>query len=225
MKKLFDSDNPLMRFLAHVCDLILLNVLWALCSLPLITMGAATTALYAVTLKKARNEEQSIVKAFFMNFKSNFLQATVLELIVLAAAFVIYGDYFFAVTQAGEYRGLFLTVATIIALLLLILITFAFPQQAMFQNKLKKYIANSYALAFCAPGRMLLIWLIWAVPVALYLIWRELFFQQLGFLWMLCGVSALAYFSSFVYRKIFDKFIKPNHASPQTPDIPDKDEE
>ncbi len=216
-----------MRFLRELCDLILLNVLWGLCSLPVITMGAATSAMYAVTLKKARNEEKSIIKEFFHSFKTNFLQATLLELIALAVGLIVYGDFVFAQAQEGTYRTLFLTVATIVALLLLIYLTFTFPQQAMFQNTLKKYIINAFALAFCAPFRMLLIWIIWAVPIGLILLWPQMFINRLGFVWMMCGISGSAYLCSFVYRKIFDRFQKPqpggNDDAPEAEAAPDDD--
>ena len=53
MKALFNADSPLMRFLSRVADIMLLNALWLLCCVPIVTAGAATTAMYHVTLKLA----------------------------------------------------------------------------------------------------------------------------------------------------------------------------
>ena len=44
--KLLDPDSPIMSFLARVADLVILNVLWLLCCLPVVTAGASTTAMY-----------------------------------------------------------------------------------------------------------------------------------------------------------------------------------
>ena len=63
--------------LAYGCYL---NLLWFVCSLPIITVGASTTALYAVTLKIARNEEGNITTQFFWAFVRDFRQATTLWL-------------------------------------------------------------------------------------------------------------------------------------------------
>jgi uncharacterized membrane protein YesL len=66
-----------------------LNLLWLVCSLPIVTIGASTTALYYVTLKIAENEEGDITQQFFRSFKANFKQATVLWLILLAVGIVL----------------------------------------------------------------------------------------------------------------------------------------
>lgn len=52
----FNYDNPVWRFIGKLGDLILLNILWIVCSIPVFTIGASTTAVYYVTLKLARDE-------------------------------------------------------------------------------------------------------------------------------------------------------------------------
>ena len=47
--KLFDHDGPLMRALTYLGNLILLNLVFLLCCLPVVTAGAACAALYTVT--------------------------------------------------------------------------------------------------------------------------------------------------------------------------------
>ena len=69
MNRLFDADNKLNRFLAKVFDCGILSVLWIVCSIPVFTMGAATIAMYTVTLKMVKNEEGAIVRSFFKAFR------------------------------------------------------------------------------------------------------------------------------------------------------------
>ena len=69
-----------------------LNLLWLICSIPVFTLGAATTALYDVSLKIVRDEETSITRQFFRSFCRNFRQATVLWLILLAAGLLLAVD-------------------------------------------------------------------------------------------------------------------------------------
>ena len=57
MKHIFSLDGKLFLFLNRLADLLLLNILWLITSIPLLTIGASTTALYYVTLKCVRNEE------------------------------------------------------------------------------------------------------------------------------------------------------------------------
>ena len=89
LQGLFNYDNPVWRFIGKLGDLIILNVLWIVCSIPIFTIGASTTAVYYVTLKMVRDEEDSTIKSFFRSFKSNFKQATAIWLILLAAGAVL----------------------------------------------------------------------------------------------------------------------------------------
>ena len=77
---IFNYDNPVWRFIGKFFDVLILNVLWTVVSIPIFTAGAATTAVYYVLLKLVRDEEGSTVKSFFKSFKENFKQATVIWL-------------------------------------------------------------------------------------------------------------------------------------------------
>ena len=64
LQGLFNYDNPVWRFIGKLGDLIVLNILWTICSIPIFTIGASTTAVYYVTLKLVRDEDDSTIKAF-----------------------------------------------------------------------------------------------------------------------------------------------------------------
>ena len=80
-----------------------LNLLWFICSIPVFTIGASTTALYTVTLKIADETESNITKQFFQAFKRNFVQATRLWLIMLLAGILIGANVGFVI--AGLFGG------------------------------------------------------------------------------------------------------------------------
>ena len=62
--KFFSLENPIWKFIGNLADFFLLSCLWYLCCLPVVTAGAATTALYYVTLKMARGQEGQLIPAF-----------------------------------------------------------------------------------------------------------------------------------------------------------------
>lgn len=66
----FNYDNPVWRFIGKLGDLILLNILWIVCSIPVFTIGASTTAVYYVTLKLARDEGDSTIRSFSTPLKA-----------------------------------------------------------------------------------------------------------------------------------------------------------
>ena len=75
---LFNINSSFFKFINKLLDVLLLNLLWILCSLPVVTIGAATCAAFSVTLKMVDDEEGYIVKPFFKYFKQNFKQGTLM---------------------------------------------------------------------------------------------------------------------------------------------------
>ena len=104
LQGLFNYDNPVWRFIGKLGDLILLNILWIVCSIPIVTAGAATTAVYYVTLKLVRDENDGTIKNFFHSFKENFVQSTIIWVILLAAGALLAFDFWFFLT--GQMNSL-----------------------------------------------------------------------------------------------------------------------
>ena len=91
--KFFSVDSPLYRFLSRVLDILKLNFLWILGSLPVFTIGASTTAAMSVALKLADDEEGYIAKSYFEAYKANFKQGVPMGLIFLVAWYAVYLDF------------------------------------------------------------------------------------------------------------------------------------
>lgn len=87
MKNTTNIDSPFYRLMGKLGDLVLLNVLWLLCSLPVITLGASTLGLFTVVEKLAAGEDYRVAADFFKAFRRDFKQGTALWLVVLAAGF------------------------------------------------------------------------------------------------------------------------------------------
>ncbi len=188
-----------------MADLLILNLLWLLCSLPVLTAGPATSSLFAVTLKIARGEPVETIREFFKAFKDNFKQALLLGLIAIAGIIVIYADVTFALEFEGAMKYLYLIVAGIICALLLIFISYSFALNARYENTMKGTVKNAFLLAFVSPGKTLGMWLIYAIPVALLLLLPRYVVAYIGFLFILFGISLPVYINSQTLNKIFDK--------------------
>lgn len=92
MDRFFSMDNKFFTFMGKVADLFILNILCLICCIPIVTAGASITAMFYVTIKMVKNEESYIIKSFFKSFKQNFKQATVINLIMLVLAVILYVD-------------------------------------------------------------------------------------------------------------------------------------
>ena len=90
MDRLFNMDNKFFTVMGRVADLIMLNVVFLICCLPIVTIGASLTALHYVTLKMTRNEESYIIRSFFKSFKQNFKQSTLIWILMAAVAVFLY---------------------------------------------------------------------------------------------------------------------------------------
>ena len=89
MDSFFNPEGSVMRALSRVADLAILNVLWLVCSIPVVTMGASTTAFYSISMKMVRDEESYIIRGFFKAFKENFKQSLIVWLIFLLVTSVV----------------------------------------------------------------------------------------------------------------------------------------
>lgn len=85
----FSSDGPLYQFLDKIGHLILLNVIWLLCCLPVITVIPATTAFYYATIKSIRRGHGYAYKEFFTSFKNNLARGVPLSLVLVALGLLL----------------------------------------------------------------------------------------------------------------------------------------
>ena len=84
MRRLFDLESPVMGCLFKVFDAIVLGLLWVVCSLPVVTMGAASAALYIATRRCLVRGESYLLRTFFRAFRENWKQATLVWLLALS---------------------------------------------------------------------------------------------------------------------------------------------
>ena len=198
--------SSLGAFLRVLCDLMILNVLWAACSLPVITVGPATTALCCVSLKLARGEPIATVRTFFEAMKRSIGQSFLLGLIGLAGLVVAAVDWRFAVAQEGGMRVLFIVVSVLVSAVVLSFWAWAFALNAGFENSLGGTVRNAFSLAFVEPGKTVLIWIAFAIPVLCFLFLPEAVVIYIGWAYILFAVSTPAYFAAKKQVKVFARF-------------------
>ena len=143
MRWFFDMENPVMRTLSVVADLMVLNLLTIACCLPVVTAGAALTAMNATVIKVVRGEESALVKDYFRAFRENFKKGSAMGLLFLLIFALLCADYLAAQT----YIPALCPVVTAIALLVLMLGQYAFAMLARYENTLPRTLKNALLLA------------------------------------------------------------------------------
>lgn len=199
------TDNVVTRGLSRICDFMLLNIMWVICSIPLFTIGASTTALYTVMLKVVRNEEGYIVKGFIGAFKENFKKSTILWLILAAIGIVIGIDSRLALGMQSTMRTVFQSVFIVFGLIWLCVVIYVFPLTARYENTIKNTIKNALILSVAKLPYTLLMVVVTAGPVILTLLDTRTLLIGLG-IWIIIGVSVVVWLNSFLLRKAFEIF-------------------
>lgn len=200
MNRFFNPENRFWAFMERVTDICVLSFFWFLFSLPVVTMGAATTALFQYTLRLTADEEGYVWKTFRQGFRSNFLQATLLWigsiLVGLFLAFDLWCCQFLAPFGVVRVAVTFLLAAIIFVYLLTII--YLFPLIAFFHVGTKKAVCDAFVMAAGNLHISITILVIYGVAgVATY------FFPMLFMFWF----ALASYAASFFYRFVFCKYV------------------
>ena len=182
-------------------DLIILNLLFLFCCIPVITIGAAGVACYSGVFRLVRNKETGMpFRAFFQDFSAVFKQATVGWLLMLLCLAVLATDVWFATVYSEPDNKFFLIFSIVIAAGLLFAALWFFPLAARFQNTLRGHWKQSFLLAFAQFPKTLLAFFVWAlflgVPVAFFAV-----FLYFGWFWLLFGLSLPMLITANLFRK------------------------
>lgn len=189
MRNLFDPESPVMKALSNVGSLVLLNLLFVLCSIPVVTVGAAKSALF-YACGRLRLGEGHLARAFWSGFKGNLRCATPVWLIMLVVLVLLVLDLFLVFGQNTLY-----TVLCFAGLFLWCLFDAAvFPLCARFETGFRQRIKSGLYVAVSQLPRMALLALLYAAPTLVLLSLPALFYSLLPLLVLLyyAAVTALA---------------------------------
>ncbi|MBQ4521957.1 MAG: YesL family protein [Lachnospiraceae bacterium] len=141
---LFRLDGPFYKGLCYVTDFVLIVCLWLVCCIPVITIGASTTALYSTGMRLHEERERYIVREFFQAFRHNFKQGTGAFLIQFLVGAILALDLYFWWVMDMSVRGIMLAITIIMLLCYLIVSLYLYPLIAKFKNSLTAQIKNAF---------------------------------------------------------------------------------
>lgn len=199
------QDTPIVVLLRLLADMMVLQFLFLLCCIPVVTIGPALSAMYAVIFKREWDGGVvSVISTFVRAFRKNFLSALALGGVVLLAAVIAVGDLWFSVNSQPPLSSVYAVVATIVGIVALIMFVLGFAQQAIFKNTIRNYLKNSFTLAVCAPLQLIGSLAAWVLPWALIVIEPETL-TYLGVIHLLWGFSLPAWATVKLMDKVFKK--------------------
>ena len=200
-------------------DLFIINILFIITSIPIFTIGAATTAMYAFTTKLVKDQEGPVWKSYWSAFKKNFKPATKAWLVVLVILALIVAEYGLSFTMDGIGYAIILGVMALESVFLSFTLPMLFPMIARYENTTGNYFKNSFLICVSNIGSWFYLFFIWVLPVALYASSNKVLYYT-WVLWIVILIGVLAYASSMVVVRLYDKIENPDGevASPDEED-------
>ena len=203
MYHLFNPENKFWNFIAKITDAACMSILWALASLPLFTIGAATTAFYDFSLHQVNDREGKILKSFFGSFRAHFGRATLLWLTELAGiaffALDLWAAWNFYLTKGGVIGIALMGFCACFALIFLSCVMYVYPLLAAFNFNLKKIIRDSFIMAMGNLHVTITLFVMTALVCVLIYYVSGLFFFWIGL---------YIFFSSYFITGVFLKYVR-----------------
>ena len=183
--KFYSYESKFSQLLLKLCNACYLNLLWFVCSIPIITIGASTTALYYASLKLVRDEDSHVGAQFFRSFRENFRQATVIWLIMLGIGLFLGADgyilYHLRLSSAGSAAVLWTLILAVViaaAIVYVIVLLYIFPLLASVSNTSRAMFKNAFLigthylfatiLVFAVHFAMFFVVVAWFTPLLVF---------------------------------------------------------
>lgn len=202
MAEQFRPDSRLVHWIETIGELVILNVLWLVTSIPLFTLGASTTALYHAVISLKEGRGRAAPTEFFRSFWNNFFEATIMLLIMLIPLLMAVG-YYLAIYFDAIILPIWLRIVLFIpANLILLAAGWVFPQIAVYQNNYAVTIRNALLLAVARFPQSLAMLAVHSVP-ALMLLFHPPWLIRTAMFWLLLGFSLSAYLNAIQLKALF----------------------
>ena len=201
MSGIFDPENKMMQIGVKFADLLLVNAMTMLLCVPILTAGAAFSAMHHMVLRIYRDEQAGVIREYWNAFRQNLKQGTQLLLIYLGIGTVLGVDIYLIAADMinwGQYFNLMVLAVTAIYLISLVWI---FVLQSRYNFGIKDMIKYSLVLGFRNIPASVAMVILSAAPIALFLVMAK----AVPFV-LLMGMSLPAFLEAMLYSRIMDRF-------------------
>ena len=198
--RLFSYDGIPAQILRYLARLFLLTLCHTLCCLPVVTFGAASTAIYAAFFQNRWDE--GLIRSYFSAFRDNFKQATTLWLIALLPLLLLAGDYYCLFAYDFVNEGIAWVVTVLISLVYLSMLSFLFPLQARYENPGRITIRNAMILGVGLLPLGVFMNAMNVLPALIYLISPELYSGVMVW-WVPIWWGLAAQINSWILMRVF----------------------
>ena len=205
MSRFFNPDNPVMEFIAKIFDLVILNLIFIFSCVPIITIGASTSARSYVTLKMVRGEDPYIWRNFWKSFRQNFKQGTLVWIFSILI-FIFFGmDFYIINSQNTSLFAVVRILLWIVCAVALSVFLYVFPVISHFVCTTKQALKNALLMTFGHLPYTLMMLALAGLLLFLCSSSSKLF-AMIVVLSGICGFSVVSFVYSIMFDRIFQKY-------------------
>lgn len=207
----FSWDSPLSQSISRAVDYVVINILWFICCIPIVTIGAATTARFYVAMKIVRREEPSVFKSFFKSFKENFTISTKMWLLEIAVLLFFVLDWSLILqAEPTQLTFTFKIMLFVVSILVLSVCFSSFAFIARFEMTFFEYIKASAVFSFIKFPRMVLALIMFVSPIVLMYLYMQ---------WLPAVITVIPalelYFNAAMFVRAFKKLEPEKEEKPE----------
>lgn len=205
MSRFFNPDNPVMEFIAKIFDLVILNLIFIFSCVPIITIGASTSALSYVTLKMVRGEDPYIWRNFSKSFRQNFKQGTLVWIFSILIFIFLGMDFYIINSQNTSLFAVVRILLWIVCAVALSVFLYVFPVISHFVCTTKQALKNALLMTFGHLPYTLMMLALAGLLLFLCSSSSKLF-AMIVVLSGICGFSVVSFVYSIMFDRIFQKY-------------------
>ena len=195
--------NPVLDFINTLCNYVVLNLVFLITCLPVITIGTALASLYSVTLREARGEYGYLVRTYIKEFRRNLKSGTAAFAILFIIGAVLLFNIAFWFGLGGIPAGVVTGLLAIAIIAWFLIFTYTFPLIARFENTTRQTLKNAFCLMMSNAKATFALLLIYIAVICFCF-----FLEPMKILMVLFGFAFIAYCQSFIFKKIFEPYEK-----------------
>lgn len=203
MKEILNPDNKIARILTKICDLAVLNIIWLLTSIFLVTIGPSTVALFTVIEKMRSDTEEGIVRTYIKAFKENFKNGMFLSLAFWLFFGILVFDMYLLHKAAGGLSAVMYGGCVTLLVLGVMVFIYTFELAAIFENTIKGYFVAALKLVVCnLPLSILVLAVNICIPVLFFFLPGVI--SRFAAVILIFGGSSVAYVSSYLLGGVME---------------------
>ena len=205
MGNLLRIDSKVFEGVTKFGNLVILNIIFLICCIPVVTIGASVTALYTVTLKMTENKETYVIRSFFRAWKENWKQSTAIWVGMLGVFLILIADMNLCAHLEGPLIPALAILVRIFLLVWAMISTYVYPLLAKFQNTIGGTMKNAFVMSGVHLFTSIVTVGLNCLPLIFIFFSYDNLVTIIGiYTWI--GLAAIAYLNSSLFNRIFHKY-------------------